>query len=105
MAIQITGSLQVGLAYYKDPIIELIPHLMYRGDLAMDVNVCAPAINPETSSSYYTQVTTLPYYPQLSELNYPSTLTNPYSDLIYALETFVIEDLQSTNPESTFNRF
>jgi hypothetical protein len=105
MAIQITGSLQVGLAYYKDPIIELIPHLMYRGGLTMDANVCAPAYNPETSSSYYTQVTTLPYYPQLSELNYPSTLTNPYSDLIYALETFVIEDLQLTNPESTFNRF
>lgn len=105
MAIQVTGSLQVGLAYYKDPIIELIPHLMYRGGLSMDANVCAPAINPETSSSYYTQVTTLPYYPITSELVYPSKLTDPYSDLIYALETFVIEDLQTNNSGSTFNRF
>lgn len=105
MAIQVTGSLQVGLAYYKDPIIELIPHLMYRGGLSMDANVCAPAINPETSSSYYTQVTTLPYYPITSELVYPPTLTDPYSDLIYALETFVIEDLQTNNSGSTFNRF
>ena len=105
MAIQVTGSLQVGLAYYKDPIIELIPHLMYRGGLSMDANICAPAINPETSSSYYTQVTTLPYYPMTSELKYPSTLTDPYIDLIYALETFVIEDLQTNNSESIFNRF
>jgi hypothetical protein len=105
MAIQITGSLQVGLAYYKDPIIELIPHLTYRGDLSMDANVFAPAINPETSSSYYTQVTTIPYYPITSELSYPNPPTDPYSDLIYALETFVIENLQPANPESTFNRF
>jgi len=105
MAIQVTGSLQVGLAYYKDPIIELIPHLTYRGGLTMDANVCAPAFNPETSSSYYTQVTTLPYYPQTSELEYPATPVDPYSDLIYALETFVIEDLQTNNSGSTFNRF
>lgn len=105
MAIQVTGSLQVGLAYYKDPIIELIPHLMYRGGLSMDANVCAPAINPETSSSYYTQVTTLPYYPITSELVYPSKLTDPYSDLIYALETYVITDLSGSNPDCTFNRF
>ena len=105
MAIQVTGSLQVGLAYYKDPIIELIPHLTYRGMVAMDANICATSINPETSSSYYTQVSTIPYYPQTSELQYPTTPVDPYSDLIYALETYVIENLQPTNPGSTFNRF
>jgi hypothetical protein len=105
MAIQVTGSLQVGLAYYKDPIIELIPHLTYRGNITMDANIFAPSINPETSSSYYTQVTTLPYYPQTSELQYPTSPVDPYSDLIYALETFVIENLQPFNSGSTFNRF
>ena len=105
MAIQVTGSLQVGLAYYKDPIIELIPHLTYRGMVAMDANICAPSINPETSSSYYTQVSTIPYYPQTSELQYPTTPVDPYSDLIYALETYVIENLQPTNSGSIFNRF
>lgn len=105
MAIQVTGSLQVGLAYYKDPIIELIPHLMYRGGLSMDANVCAPAINPETSSSYYTQVTTLPYYPAVADLQYPAIPTDPYSDLIWALEKYVIDDLQPNNPDSVFNRF
>jgi hypothetical protein len=105
MAIQITGSLQVGSAYYKDPIIELIPHLSYRGGLSMDANVCSPIIDPETTLTSYTQVTTIPYYPATSELDYPTTPTDPYSDLIYALETFVIENLQPINPESTFNRF
>jgi hypothetical protein len=105
MAIQVTGSLQVGLAYYKDPIIELIPHLTYRGSIAMDANICAPSINPETSSSYYSQVSTIPYYPQTSELQYPTSPVDPYSDLIYALETFVIENLQPFNSGSTFNRF
>lgn len=105
MAIQVTGSLQVGLAYYNDPVIELVPHLTYRGAIAMDAHVCAPAYNPETSSSYYTQVTTLPYYPQTTELQYPTTPVDPYSDLIHALETFVIEDLQPNNSGSVFNRF
>lgn len=105
MAIQITGSLQVGLAYYKDPIIELIPHLTYRGMIAMDANVCAPNINPETSSTYYTQVTTIPYYPVTSELDYPTTKVDPYSDLIYALETYTINDLLNLNPDCIFNRF
>lgn len=105
MAIQVTGSLQVGLAYYKDPIIELIPHLMYRGGLSMDANVCAPAINPETQSPYYIQVTTLPYYPATSELNYPATKVDPYSDLIHALETYVIDNLTPNNPDCTFNRY
>ncbi len=105
MAIQVTGSLQVGLAYYKDPIIELIPHLTYRGSVAMDANICPPSIDPETSSSYYTQASTIPYYPQTSELQYPATPVDPYSDLIYALETYVIENLQANNSGSTFNRF
>ena len=105
MAIQVTGSLQVGLAYYKDPIIELIPHLTYRGMVAMDANICAPSINPETSSSYYIHASTIPYYPQTSELQYPTTPVDPYSDLIYALEMYVIEYLQATNPGSIFNIF
>ena len=105
MAIQITGSLQVGLAYYKDPIIELIPHLSYRGGLSMDANVCAPSTYLETTPVDYSQVTTIPYYPVASELNYPTTKTDPYSDLIYALETFVIENLQPINSGSIFNRF
>jgi hypothetical protein len=105
MAIQVTGSLQVGLAYYKDPIIELIPHLTYRGMVAMDANICAPSVNPETLSNYYTQVSAIPYYPQTSELQYPTTPVDPYSDLIYALETYVINNLSGSSPDCTFNRF
>jgi hypothetical protein len=105
MAIQVTGSLQVGLAYYKDPIIELIPHLIYRGGINMDAIICAPAINPETSSSYYTQVSSIKYYPMTGDLQYPATPTDPYSDLIWSLEKYIIDHLQPDNVDSVFNRF
>lgn len=105
MAIQVTGSFQTGLAYYKDPIIELIPHLTYRGGLSMEANVCVLTTNPQKSSMYYAQVATIPYYPVVSELDYPTIKTDPYSDLICALETYVVNDLSSLNPECTFNIF
>ena len=105
MAIQVTGSFQTGLAYYKDPIIELIPHLLYRGGLQMEANVCAPTTNPQKTTIYYTQVATIPYYPVVSELDYPTTKIDPYSDIICALETYVINDLSGSNPDCTFNIF
>ncbi len=39
MALQITGSFKSGYASYTDPQLQLIPHLTYRGTIAMDVNV------------------------------------------------------------------
>jgi len=108
MAIQVTGSLKNGYASYVDPQLQLIPHLTYRGTIAMDVNIVIPTYVTDSfgaSNIIYTQVGTIPMYPQTSELNYPEIKTNPYSDLIYSLETYITTQLSGSNPNCVFNYF
>jgi hypothetical protein len=107
MALQITGSFKSGYASYTDPQLQLIPHLTYRGTIAMDVNVTIPTYVTDslgTGSMSYPQVETIPMYPSTSELTYPKTKVDPYSDLIYSLETYIITQLSGSNPNCTFNR-
>ena len=59
MAISVTGSLKVGYASYSNPQIQLIPHLTYRGMIAMDAVI---VVVTDTSGST-SPVTTIPYYP------------------------------------------
>jgi hypothetical protein len=100
MAIQITGSFTCRYATYTNPQIQLIPHLLYRNKIMMDANVLV-----DGGSGSMITVTGIPYSPIPAELSYPSTPVNPYADLIYALETVVINSLTGSNPECTFNRF
>ena len=99
MAIQITGSFMNNFASYQNPQLQLVPHLTYRNKIAMDVQII---IASETNSI---QVGTIPMYPITSDLVAPTTPINPYADLIYSLETYVIDTLTITNPECIFTRF
>ena len=102
MAIKATGLVNVGNSYYKDPEFQLVPHLTYRGGLTMDAHV---HIANEASGSNTIQVTTTPYYIELKDLTYPTSKTNPYTDLIKSLESYVIADLTVKNPEASFTTF
>jgi len=101
MAISVTGSLKVGYASYSNPQIQLIPHLTYRGMIAMD----AVIVVITDASGSTSPVTTIPYYPNTSELSYPVQKVDPYSDLITSLDQYVITQLTGSNPDCTFNTF
>ncbi len=107
MAIQITGSFKNGYASYENPQLQLVPHLTYRGKIAMDVNITVPVhvtTGIQSGSIAYPQVGAIPMYPENSQLIAPETPVDPYSDLIYSLETYVINNLSGSNPDCTFNR-
>lgn len=100
MALQVTGNLKCGLAYYINPQLQLDPQLVYRGGL----NVIT-TVNVDNGTGTYVPVCPLYFSPSTNELVYPTPLTDPYSDLIYALETYIIDQLQPENPDCTFTRF
>jgi len=104
MALQVTGSFKNGFTSYVDPQLQLIPHLTYRNSIAMDVQIVI-ATPGESGSINYSQVGTIPMYPQTSELIAPSASVDPYADLIYSLETYIITNLSGSNPDCVFNRF
>jgi hypothetical protein len=84
MAIQVTG-------YYKlpseliceSPSVTLIPRLEYKGAINLEVVIGNYAI--------------LRYDIDKNTLIYKEEITDPYSKLIDALETFVINELQNSN--------
>ena len=107
MAIQITGSFKNGHSIYINPQLQLVPHLTYRGTIAMDVNITISILQtegPNSGSVTYPQVGAIPMYPKQSELVPPATSVDSYSDLIYSLETYVITQLSGSNPNCIFNR-
>lgn len=107
MALQVNGNLKCDFATYSNPQLRLTPYLTYRGGISMDVSVIIitqKTIGDEIED-VANQVTTIPMYPLVSELTYPQTPTDPYSDLIYSLETYVINKLSTENPGTTFTRF
>lgn len=104
MALQINGTLQNNYATYTNPQIQLVPHLTYRGTIAMDVNIFVEVYNPQLSGNTAIQVSGIPMYPPTSGLTYPSQQIDPYSDLIYSLETYVISQI-SGQTTGTITRF
>ncbi len=107
MALQVNGNLKCDFATYSNPQLRLVPHLTYKGGIAMDVNVIMinqVTVNEEVEE-IPVQVTIIPMYPLQSDLIPPQTSVNPYSDLIYSLETYVINKLITENPGTTFTRF
>jgi hypothetical protein len=103
MAVQVTGFFQnpqSGLIY-ESPILALIPHLEYPGIINMDVRIFATGSSGASGAVGYTNV-------DKSTLVYPDPTISPYDDLIYALETYVIDNLKDANPinsGSTFERY
>ena len=86
MAIQVTGLFQnptSGLIY-QSPLLTLTPHLEYRGIINLDVHIS----NNGTIS--YSNI-------DPASLVYNTGISDPYMQLIDALETMVLENLQTAN--------
>jgi hypothetical protein len=97
MAIQVTGLFQstaTGLIY-QSPILKLVPHLAYAGQIKMDVFI------GDNGAIGYENI-------DKSTLTYDLTITDPYTQLIDALDTFVIDNLKDANDinkASTFAKY
>ena len=97
MAVQVTGFFQnpqTGLIY-ESPLLTLVPHLQYAGQIAMDVFI---ANNGAVGYQSIDKAT----------LTYDATITDPYTQLIDALDTYVIDNLQDANAinsASTFEKY
>jgi hypothetical protein len=99
MAIKVTGLFknpQSGLIY-ENPTLMLVPHLEYANKINLEVFI---------DSQLYVNVI---HYPGLNKdsLVCDPSITNPYLQLINALETIVINDVQnanSMNQSATYDR-
>lgn len=94
MAIKVTGFFQnptTGLIY-QSPTLELIPHLEYAGVINMDVKINGNGSIP------YSNV-------DRSTLVYNTEITDPYTQLIDALETMVIDNLKDANDINKASKF
>ncbi len=97
MAVQVTGLFQstaTGLIY-QSPLLTLVPHLAYAGMIKMDVYIA------DNGAIGYENI-------DKSTLTYDPTITDPYSQLIDALDTFVIDNLKDANEinsQATFEKY
>jgi len=97
MAVKVTGFFQnpqTGLIY-DSPLLTLVPHLTYAGQIAMDVHIGGNGAVGYQSIDKNT-------------LTYDASITDPYSQLIDALDTYVIADLATANAinsASTFEKY
>lgn len=86
MAIKVTGYFKnptTGLIH-ESPLLTLVPHLQYAGQLQMDVHISGGG--------------TVAYHSiDKNSLVYNSEITDGYSQLIDALETYVINNLKTAN--------
>lgn len=86
MAIQVTGFFQnpaTGLIY-QSPKLTLVPHLEYAGVINMDVHIGNNGTVPYSSIDR-------------NILIFNPEITDPYNQLIDALETMVINNLKDAN--------
>ena len=97
MAVQVTGFFQnpqTGLIY-ESPLLTLVPHLQYAGQIAMDVFIGGNGAVGYQSIDKTT-------------LTYDATITDAYTQLIDALDTYVIDNLKDANAinsASTFEKY
>lgn len=97
MAVQVTGFFQnpqTGLIY-ESPLLTLVPHLQYAGQIAMDVFIAS------NGAVGYQSI-------DKSTLTYDPTITDAYTQLIDALDTYVIDNLKDANTinsASTFTKY
>jgi len=107
MALQVTGSFQLSNGTFAiDPQIYMYPSLPYRNILNLQAQVAisgsdAPVIiNP---TNLYKVVDTLQYN-NIDTTTLSSTVENPYSALIDALDNYVKADLEIKQPNCTFTK-
>lgn len=95
MAIQVTGLFQNPQSnqLFQSPKLELVPHLTYRGVIKMDAHI----ISDYKGTIGYENI-------NRDSLQYDTQITDPYNQLIDALETFVIQDVSISNPDCTFEK-
>ena len=99
MAIKVTGLFknpQSGLIY-ENPTLMLIPHLEYANKINLEVFIDAQLY---VNVMHYNNLTK-------DSLTYDPSITNPYLQLINALETVVIDnvkDANSMNQSATYTR-
>ena len=97
MAVQVTGLFQspaTGLIY-QSPLLTLVPHLAYAGQIKMDVFIA------DNGAIGYENI-------DKSALTYDATITDAYSQLIDALDTYVLVNLQDANDinrAATFEKY
>ena len=97
MAVQVTGFFQnpqTGLIH-QSPLLTLVPHLQYAGLIAMDVFI------DRNGAIGYQNI-------DKATLTYDALITDPYSQLIDALDTYVIDNLKDANAinsASTFEKY
>ena len=94
MAIQVTGFFknpQSGLIY-DSPLLELVPHLLPLGDIALDVRIS----NGGTVGYQSIDKNTLKYNCEIKDT---------YSQLIDALQTFVVNNLKNSNDINSNSKF
>jgi len=88
MAVQVTGFFQnpqSGLIY-ESPLLTLIPHLQYAGQISMDVMIAGMG-----GAVGYQNI-------DKSTLTYDASITDAYTQLIDALDHFVIDNLKDATP-------
>ena len=96
MAVKVTGLFQnpaTGLIY-ESPLLTLVPHLEYAGVINMDVHISNNGTVPYSNVDRTT-------------LTFNTEITDPYNQLIDALETMIINNLQTANPineQATFEK-
>ena len=94
MAVKVTGFFQnpqTGLIY-DSTLLTLVPHLQYAGQIVMDVFVA------NNGAVGYQSI-------DKSTLTYDATITDPYTQLIDALDTYVIDNLKDANPINSASIF
>ena len=96
MAVQVTGLFQNPQTnlIYESPLLTMVPQLLYADGLELIINI------RDNGSICYRNI-------DKNTLTYDPSITDPYSQLIDALDTYSIEMLQNANPinrASTFSK-
>jgi len=93
MAIQVTGLFKNPQTQqlFSNPKLEMNPHLSYRGQIKLQVDITSDF----NGSISYEDI-------DKNQLIYNEEITDPYTQIIDALEDYVIEKLSPFNPECIF---
>lgn len=99
MAIQVTGLFKspISQLIHESPLLKISAHLLYQGDLNVDLLITSPdGLNRDSI-----------VYPNLDreDLTFDASISDPYDSLIRAIETFLISKLQSENSINTGSIF
>lgn len=94
MAVQVTGLFQNPQTnlIYESPLLIMIPQLVYADGLELIINI------GDSGNLCYRNI-------DKSSLTYNVSITDPYSQLIDALDTYTIEMLQNANPINSASTF